>query len=180
MMDTLITESYRQQLEALQDQGKFNQGSKKLPLIKNFLEKYSPSSLLDYGCGHGGLLKEIEKSYPHIETCGYDPGNPNFSTLPSKKFQSLISLDVIEHFELDYLESNLIQIRELTEKYLFLIIACYPANKKLPDGRNCHLIIQKPNWWKTKLDSVFSTANSIEYFVRKSKTRPEIVATIEL
>jgi len=178
-MENLISEYYQQQLKKLQNQGKFNEGSKKLPLIKNFLEKYYPSSLLDYGCGHGGLIKEINKYYPKIETYGYDPGNKKFSNFPSKKFESVICLDVIEHFEPNFLESNLMQIRELSEKYLFLLVACYPAAKNLPDGRNCHLIIESPNWWESRLNLIFSQAKNIEYSSRTIGNNPEIIAIIE-
>ena len=31
------------------------------------------------------------------------------------------------------------------------LIACHPAKKKLSDGRNAHLIIEEPTWWKNKL-----------------------------
>jgi hypothetical protein len=30
-------------------------------------------------------------------------------------------------------------------------IACYLAKKFLPNGRNCHLIVQHPDWWRQQL-----------------------------
>jgi hypothetical protein len=30
-------------------------------------------------------------------------------------------------------------------------IACYPAKKHLPDGRNAHLIVESPDWWRKQL-----------------------------
>jgi hypothetical protein len=30
-------------------------------------------------------------------------------------------------------------------------IACYPAKKYLPDGRNAHLIVELPEWWRKQL-----------------------------
>ena len=38
-------------------------------------------------------------------------------------------------------------------KSAFLLIASYPAKKSLPDGRNAHLIIERFDWWRTKLET---------------------------
>ena len=39
-------------------------------------------------------------------------------------------------------------IFKLAKKFVFIVIACYLANKKLPDGRNVHLSIKNPKEWK--------------------------------
>jgi len=41
-----------------------------------------------------------------------------------------------------------------TTRYQYHLIACHPAKKTLSDGRNAHLIIEKPDWWKSKLDNL--------------------------
>jgi len=33
----------------------------------------------------------------------------------------------------------------------FFRIACYHAKKHLPDGRNAHLIVESPEWWRDKI-----------------------------
>ena len=38
-------------------------------------------------------------------------------------------------------------------KSAWLIIACYPAKKILPDGRNAHLIVENPTWWLDKISN---------------------------
>ena len=40
----------------------------------------------------------------------------------------------------------------IATKYQYHLIACHPAKKKLRDGRNAHLIIEQPNWWRNKLE----------------------------
>jgi hypothetical protein len=34
------------------------------------------------------------------------------------------------------------------------LIACHPAKKGLSDGRNAHLIIEQPEWWKQKIQTI--------------------------
>jgi hypothetical protein len=49
------------------------------------------------------------------------------------------------------------------------VISLVPAKKTLPDGRNAHLILQTPDWWRDKLSSYFvitnEQINSKEYIV---------------
>jgi hypothetical protein len=40
-----------------------------------------------------------------------------------------------------------------------LVISLIPAKKTLPDGRNAHLILEKPHWWKDKLANYFIITN---------------------
>jgi hypothetical protein len=37
------------------------------------------------------------------------------------------------------------------ERCGFFRIACYLAKKSLPDGRNCHLIVKEPVWWREQI-----------------------------
>jgi hypothetical protein len=56
-------------------------------------------------------------------------------------------------------------------------IACYPAKKHLPDGRNAHLIIESPDWWRTKILSNMQVSIVHEHVivVDKSHKWPGIV-----
>ena len=38
-----------------------------------------------------------------------------------------------------------------SQRYGFFRIACYPAKKKLLDGRNAHLIVEDPAWWREQI-----------------------------
>ncbi len=42
------------------------------------------------------------------------------------------------------------QLFSIGQKYQYHLIACHPA-KTLSDGRNAHLIIENPDWWKVKM-----------------------------
>jgi hypothetical protein len=37
---------------------------------------------------------------------------------------------------------------------MYHLIACYPSKKFLPDGRNAHLIIEKPEYWRNKFKTI--------------------------
>lgn len=152
----LIDTEYQKQLNRMHEQGKFNNGAKAYKIVENFINEYAPASLLDFGCGKGALIAEIKKIHPHILTQGYDPGNPNFDILPSKTFDAVISTDALEHIEPSYLDDTLRIIANKIERCGFFRIACYPAKKKLPDGRNAHLIVKLPDWWRNKIETVMN------------------------
>jgi len=150
-MNKLINDQYKNQLKELHDQGIFNNGREAYKIVRRFLVRFSPATILDFGCGHGALIKVINDKYPHIKIEGYDPGNPKFQILPNKHFDAVISTDAFEHIEPDYLDVTLKQLGERIGEYGFFRIACYPAVKYLPDGRNAHLIVESPDWWRKKI-----------------------------
>ena len=63
----------------------------------------------------------------------------------------MYSLDVLEHFEPEHIAAGIRHISELTKNIAYLLIACHPAKKTLPDGRNAHLIVEGPEYWKPLL-----------------------------
>ena len=147
----IINQEYRAQLEQLHRAGKFNNGALAYELVKPFIDQYKPIEVLDFGCGHGALINLIQLNHPGTAVAGYDPGNPTFSEFPSRAFDAVISTDVLEHVEPDHLESTLAAVHNLVGRCGFFRIACYPAKKHLPDGRNAHLIVESPDWWREKI-----------------------------
>lgn len=111
---------------------------------RQYIESLGFTDILDYGCGKGklGLGKK------------YDPAIPEFSTDPDPA-DLLVSTDVLEHIEPDLLDNVLIHMKSKMKKQGFLTIGCSPASKKLPDGRNAHLIVRSPDWWIEKLKEHF-------------------------
>ena len=83
----------------------------------------------------------------------------------------LISTDVLEHIEPVFLDSVLKDIHETFQKNAFLIIATSPAKKFLPDGRNAHLIVETPGWWKDKIEKNMPGVKIVHHeFVEKTRT----------
>lgn len=147
----IINPEYQAQLATMHGQGRFVRGSKLLKSVKPFLNEYQPLSLLDFGCGQGGLMSSIQENFANIKVSGYDPGNAEHDTIPNESFDAVISADVFEHIEPEHLDATLQTINDLMIRCGWFRIACYPAKKILLDGRNAHLIVQSPEWWRSKI-----------------------------
>ena len=75
----------------------------------------------------------------------YDPGVTDFSKYPTKKADGVICIDVVEHIPENDAISFIEELFKLANKFVFIVIACYPAKNTLPDGRNVHLCINSAN-----------------------------------
>ena len=173
----IIDPQYQAQLATMHSQGRFVRGSKTFGSIQPFLSKYQPTSVLDFGCGHGALMSSIQQAYPTMHVEGYDPGNSDHNIMPTRLFDAVVSADVFEHIEPEYLAETL---RTISDKIIiagWFRIACYPAKKELPDGRNAHLIVESPEWWREQLLAnmdIFIVSESISVF-DKSHKWPDVV-----
>lgn len=147
----IINPEYQAQLSDMHSKGQFVRGGKLLKSVNPFFEQYQPTSVLDYGCGHGGLMATIKEVYPDMQVEGYDPGNPAYNRMPTQSFDAVISGDVFEHIEPEHLDATLQLIGSKILRAGWFRIACYPAKKHLPDGRNAHLIVESPAWWREKV-----------------------------
>lgn len=147
----MINHDYQSQIQAMHDKGKFDNGAKQFKLVEPFIDQYKPDTMLDFGCGKGGLIVMIKQNFPDIKCWGYDPGNVHYSVMPPRTFDAVISTDALEHVEPQHLPETLAMIADKMERCGFFRIACHPAKKNLPDGRNCHLIVQEPDWWREQI-----------------------------
>jgi len=178
---TLITKEYQQNLKLLQKANKFKGLLVKYDPVKNFVQQYQPESILDYGCAKGKLLEQLKSDFPEIRTInGYDPGVPEFENIPLDSYDCLISNDVIEHFEPEFLDQSLRHMNTLFTRSAWLIIACYPAKKSLPDGRNAHLIVQPPEWWCERVAECFTDCRVVyNAVVEFAPGKPELRLILE-
>lgn len=110
-------------------------------------------SAIDYGCGKGLLADRLIAT--GIDCIKYDPAIPAFSSHPDSPVDIVICNDVMEHLTYTSLKSVIDDIKFLAIKCIFFNISCRPAVHKLPDGRNCHTLIQSHEWWLGFMDSVF-------------------------
>lgn len=129
----------------------FGKRSKFPKYLENFISQAQPKSILDFGCGKGRLVNKIKETFPNLEAYGYDPANPEFNeSLDSKRFDMIVSSDVLEHVEPEFIDETLSYLHGKS-RYFYHLIACSPAKLILPDGRNAHLIIENQSWWHNKL-----------------------------
>lgn len=119
----------------------------KIPVfLKEFIHSHQPTSILDFGCGKGNLVKTLQEEYSQIKIYGYDPANPEYDVaIPN--VDMIISTDVLEHVELEHIDSVITLLHDKAP-YQYHLISCAPAKLILPDGRNAHLIQETPEWWK--------------------------------
>jgi hypothetical protein len=141
--------------------GVFNGRSllKFVDIIGTYLKKNECRTVLDYGSGKGilytedfhNLTTEIDKPLPEYWGLDsytlYDPAYEKYSTLPTEKFDAVISTDVLEHIAEDDLGWILREIYSKAEKMVFLNVACFPALKTLKDGSNAHVSIFSVGDW---------------------------------
>lgn len=113
-------------------------------------------SILDYGAGKGLLRKSLPAS---LDVREYDPAIPRIAMRPGKA-DLVTCTDVLEHIEPECLTEVLEDINSLAAKGVFLSVSCRPAKKFLADGRNAHLIVERPMWWLGKLIGCFRNARA--------------------
>ena len=143
-----LSKAYLKQLTNLHRTTHFGSGGSKISKkLKTYLKKID--SLLDFGSGKGYFSNTIKEKYPNIDLYTYDPVTSPIK-LPTG-VDMTYSSDVLEHIEPEHLDETLDMIFSITTKYQYHLIACHPARKVLNDGRNAHLIIESPEWWRNKL-----------------------------
>jgi len=151
----MYSNSYIKQLQSLHADASrqlgFGGKAKKLGKFQSFMDKWQPSSLLDYGCGKGRILADLRDRYPNVVCEGYDPAVPMFNKDKFSTYDCVFSNDVLEHIEPEFISQVLGHINTLASKYIWLRIDTVPARKRLSDGRNAHLILEGEQWWLDKI-----------------------------
>ena len=114
------------------------------------------NSVLDYGTGKGKLVERLKRELPDsINIMGYDPAVEEWKEKPNEPVDILVSLDVLEHIEMQSIDAVLKDIARLTKNFCYLVIDLQPAIKKLADGRNAHILLAPPEWWVTRVSQLF-------------------------
>lgn len=122
-------------------------GHKWAPVVRELIATYAASSVLDYGCGQGALVRALQQEeLPGVRLSEYDPAIAGKDGLPV--FADLVVItDVLEHIEPERLDVVLRHVRMLARKAVLAVISTCETAKTLSDGRNAHLIIQPGSWW---------------------------------
>lgn len=135
--------------------GKLTGGS--VDRIRGLIEKTESSTLLDYGSGKGLQYterKQHERWGGIVPVC-YDPGYLPLSVKPTTKFDGVICTDVAEHIPKSDIGEFLIDVIGFAKKFVFFVIATTPSrHKRLPDGRNVHLTVEPPEWWRSEIHKI--------------------------
>ena len=124
------------------------------PLIANIIKQFSIVSVSDYGAGKKRLYDSlVEVGAKPEQYFPYDPAFPEYG-IPEPA-DLVCCIDVLEHIEIDYLETVLNELALIVKKYAFFSIHTMPAVKKLADGRNAHIVQAPSSWWLPKIVQFF-------------------------
>lgn len=150
-MYDLISDTYRELNRELHTKGTYGKhGNRWASAVAALLTEGGHVSILDYGCGAGSLKETLG-----IEVMReYDPAVEGKDHLPLPA-ELVVCTDVLEHIEPEKLDNVLKHLQRLCRRQAFFVIATRPAMKHLSDGRNAHLIIESPEWWREKLQERF-------------------------
>ena len=155
--------------------------------IKQVIDMTDSKSIIDFGCGKAKYYFEeiniINKRYNNIQSFWglnnyilYDPAVEKYSEYPNRKADGVICIDVVEHIPEKDINNFIEEIFMLANKFVFIVIACYPAKKKLPDGRNVHLCIKSPDEWKKIISNIRKKFKKVSPYVICSISRNKFVA----
>lgn len=148
-----ISPEYLEQNRKLHETGYYGlRGERWAPTILNVCKVVGSRDVLDYGCGQRTLERVL--GFP---LRNYDPCIAGLDATPEPA-DVVACTDVLEHIEPQCLDEVLDDLKRVTRKIGFFVVATRPANKVLPDGRNAHLIQEPLSWWLAKLEARFTVS----------------------
>lgn len=144
-------------------------GYKWAHVVEKTCSYHKLTTVLDYGCGKGLLSAFLQAKGVPLRVTNYDPAIPKWDEIPTERFDLVVCADVLEHIEPDCIDEVLDHIESVTGTLALLVISTKEAKKTLPDGRNAHLIVKKPRWWKRKLKKRFRLIGAEEDLTNKDE-----------
>jgi hypothetical protein len=157
-----LVDLYRNYHEEKQDRYLGHSLRGHITTIKNLVSKTGARSILDYGSGKGLLYKQNEPGVPGgsiksfwgvDEISCYDPGVAEYSTIPDRQFDGVISTDVLEHVPEGDAPWIVGEMFTHAGRFVYANIANYPALKTLANGENAHCTQKPASWWKPIFDA---------------------------
>ena len=107
--------------------------------------------------GSAGTFDSLQDYWGVEQITCYDPAHAPFQILPEGPFDGVICTDVLEHCPEEDLPWILDELFSLAGKFVYANVACYPANKNLPDGENAHCTLRPPAWWEILISAIAGT-----------------------
>jgi len=117
--------------------------------IVKIAKKHEVVTILDYGAGRGVIASKLRRQGYRVTE--YDPGVKGKTEKPQGTFDMVISLDVFEHVEDNYIENALDEVQAYMDEVGFFTISTRRATHVLPGGYNAHQTVQEYTWWRREL-----------------------------
>jgi hypothetical protein len=129
--------------------------------IATMVRANNVKTLLDFGSGKGKLYTDdttsddvrakLMPAWPGVQVTCYDPGYEPFAGPVEGTFDAVISTDVVEHIPAPDIPWLLDELFGYATTCVYVVAACYPAKKILPDGTNAHCTLYPPRWWESQM-----------------------------
>lgn len=148
----MITSEYLDQIKKVHDNQLWGaSGYSHAPVVVDYMRELGAETILDYGCGRATLRAALQEQGINAESIfEYDPAIPGKDEMTGRA-DLVVSTDVLEHIEPQYLYPTIAGLRYLAIKGAYFTIALTPSKVFLPDGRNAHLILKSREWWLDQL-----------------------------
>ncbi|MFT4520996.1 MAG: hypothetical protein ACI9JM_003407 [Halioglobus sp.] len=131
------------------------------------------ATLLDFGSGKGKLYQDdidsedvrrkLLAQWPGVKVSCYDPGYEPYAGAIEGPFDAVISTDVVEHIPEEDIPWLLDELFGHAQVCIYVVAACYPAKKKMPDGSNAHCTIRPPRWWVEQMREASKRNSAIKW-----------------
>ncbi len=184
----MISDDYKKQIRQTRE-GWADWGSSaaknQSPFLRYVNRDKNIHDILDFGAGTGSFGKFVRDAQAggilrkDVTVHEYDPSVEFISKLPERRFDLIVSNDVMEHVEPEYVDETIKwQLAHSWRQYHH--IDCNETRDRLPDGRDVHLTVRPPHWWLEKYTSR-PDWQLMEYHVhnrRRRKVFPRVSTTI--
>jgi hypothetical protein len=95
----------------------------------------------------------------------YDPCHAPYSTLPTERFDGVITTDVLEHCPEEDLDWIIGELFGFARKFVFASIAAYPALTHLPNGENAHCTVRPTGWWRERFQAAAGRGEPVPWTI---------------
>jgi hypothetical protein len=131
--------------------------------ISRLIAETGARTILDYGSGKGSFYQpwpgeagtsrfKSHPAWPGVKVICFDPGYAPFSQPWTETVDGVVSTDVVEHIPSDDVPWIIDEMFGKAQKFVYVVAACYPAEKNLPNGRNAHCTIEPAEWWRMQME----------------------------
>lgn len=148
--------------------------------LRRLFQSLGVRDVLDYG---GGATEWSQKAVPEggdlksfLNLTNVTNFEPARNSIVPEVRDAVVCFDVLEHVFVADIAYVLDDIFRHADKLVYLVVACYPAKKKLPNGENAHITLRSASWWRGALEMISAQYPDVSYrLIATQNQKPPIV-----